>query len=1657
MRALLFSLFNASTRNNKLNLSTFTGGVLFIAWILSGNLSIAQITSTGAGGEWSLPATWVGNVVPTLADDVIIAAGANVTVRSPYAINNPAIANSVTINGTLTMGGGSTDMRLQIAGALLINVGGTLTNNGNGNHVINVGGNFTNNGTFTPRVGTSPVGITQIIFDGAGPQVIDGTSATQTFEGITINKSADALTVAVGVTTINAASFTQTLGNFSAPPTFSVSGNVTLTAGTYNAGATTLIGGNYTRTGATSVFNASSGTVTFNGTAQTLNGTGGATPFYNVVVSSSLNAIYHINVLNNLSITTGATLTLRGNDIDVAGTTTVNGTIDLIESTAGTKTFTGLVTIATGGVWNNSINDNARFGSGITNNGTFTAGTGTYFFIGNGQLTGVFQIPNVTVDPTFTLTNNGTLTVSTALNGAGTFVQGASALLNLGGTEAVTTFTASGANNTVNYTGGDQNVRGNFVNLGLSGTGVKTLSTSTTSVTGTMTLSGTVSAITGVPTITVANLIIGAGCSVTNGNGINPRTLTITNSVSGAGSIIQTNNSILNVNGTSTLASIDAAVATNTVNYNGVTPTVIPGTYRNLVLNQSSGSATLSGNISVAGALTLSTGNLDLGNNNLTLESTASLSIATPSATRMIVTSGTGVVRKGFTATGPFTFPIGEVTGTAEYSPVTVNVTAGTFTGAYISASVVDAKSSSNNSTTNYLTRYWNISQTGISNGTFTVTGTYLGSDVEGAVASTAAAQLSGAFDQVTNGWKKYVALTGTTLTAAGASLADGVNSEFTGITLANPTVNIEGNDVAICPGTSVPLSTTVTNGIPTVVYAWSPATGLSAANVANPTATPTVTTIYSVTIYDGNGISATSNDRTITINPLPAEKTLSDPSTCIGTAGIITLTGSETGVNYQLRDGNTNVGAIVAGTGGDITFSVNPASSTNYNVLATVVATTCSLKMTDEAIVTVNPLPALPGVMNIAYCQNAAAVPLTATALANHTLQWYTTFTGGTASTTAPTPVTTTVGDTDYYVSQKNNTTGCESSRARITVTVNALPALPGVTNIAYCQNAAAVPLTATALADHNLQWYTTVTGGTASTTAPTPVTTTVGVSDYYVSQKNNTTGCESPRASIAVTINALPALPGVADLEYCQNTTATALTATALANHTLQWYTTSTGGTASTTAPTPVTTSPVSTTYYVSQKSDATGCESARASITVTVNALPTVSTPAATLHIGNVMTASPSTGGTWTSSDPAVATITDAGLITGISEGSVTFTFTVTATGCSSTTPLVTINDLPTVSIPSNKLCIGSTMSITPGTGGTWVSSDVSVATIDNAGLVTGLTAGSVTFTFTETSTGLSNTTPTVTVNDIPAVSLPSNTLCTGASMTLTPSSGGTWISSDNAVATIDNDGLVTGVTGGTVSFTFTETATGCSNTTLILTVNALPAVSAPVGVCVGGSITLSPATGGTWISSNNSIATVTNSGVVTGVSEGSVTFTFTSASTLCSNTTASVAVAPIPAKPTITTSNLSSATPTLTSSSDTGNQWFRNNTAIAGATNKTLTVTESGSYTVQVTSNGCAGPVSNAVDIVITGIEDQIISGQGRIYPNPANEVIQVDWSEFNDGVNIDVRIYDQVGRSITTKVMTTSDSQLDVRNLVGGSYIFLARQDKKLMIQRFIKE
>ncbi|MFP9098323.1 gliding motility-associated C-terminal domain-containing protein [Flavobacterium sp. RHBU_24] len=154
-------------------------------------------------------------------------------------------------------------------------------------------------------------------------------------------------------------------------------------------------------------------------------------------------------------------------------------------------------------------------------------------------------------------------------------------------------------------------------------------------------------------------------------------------------------------------------------------------------------------------------------------------------------------------------------------------------------------------------------------------------------------------------------------------------------------------------------------------------------------------------------------------------------------------------------------------------------------------------------------------------YCEGATATALTATPLAGYTLNWYTAATGGTATTTAPTPDTSVPGTTTYYLSQSSTAGACESPRLEITVTVNEVPDAPVTADVSYCQNAVATELTATATTTNTLNWYTVPTGGTALAAAPTPGTSVVGTTPYYVSQ-TTPEGCESSRATINVTVTA-------------------------------------------------------------------------------------------------------------------------------------------------------------------------------------------------------------------------------------------------------------------------------------------------------------------------------------------------------------------------------------------------------------------------------------------------------------------------------------------------------------------------------------------------------
>ena len=287
-----------------------------------------------------------------------------------------------------------------------------------------------------------------------------------------------------------------------------------------------------------------------------------------------------------------------------------------------------------------------------------------------------------------------------------------------------------------------------------------------------------------------------------------------------------------------------------------------------------------------------------------------------------------------------------------------------------------------------------------------------------------------------------------------------------------------------------------------------------------------------------------------------------------------------------------------------------------------------------------------------------------------------------------------------------------------------------------------------------------------------------------------------------------------------------------------------------------------------------------------TVTVNPLPTISgTPSVCVGFATTLTgsATPNATNPWVSATPSVATVTSSGVVTGISGGTSVITYT-NSNGCT-VDQIFTVYATPTISGTPN-VCIGSTTSLTgsgiPNVTNPWVSASPGVATITSSGVVTGVSAGTSVITYTD-SNGCSIT-QTITVNALPTIT-GNPIVCVGSTTTLTgsatPNATAPWVSATPSVATVSSLGVVTGVSAGTSVITYTNDK-GCTITQTV-TVNALPTITGTPNVCIGLTTTLigsaTPNATNPWVSSTPSVATVTSSGVVTGVSVGTSVITYT----------------------------------------------------------------------------------------------------------------------------------------------------------------------------------
>jgi hypothetical protein len=318
---------------------------------------------------------------------------------------------------------------------------------------------------------------------------------------------------------------------------------------------------------------------------------------------------------------------------------------------------------------------------------------------------------------------------------------------------------------------------------------------------------------------------------------------------------------------------------------------------------------------------------------------------------------------------------------------------------------------------------------------------------------------------------------------------------------------------------------------------------------------------------------------------------------------------------------------------------------------------------------------------------------------------------------------------------------------------------------------------------------------------------------------------------------------------------------------------------------------------------------------------------------------------------------------------------------AAGCVSnpSAPMaLTVNQPPVVNVALSgptSFCQGGSVSLT-ATGG--------VSYLWNNGSTTAtntITASGTYFPICTDVNGCSTTGSPITVDVLPApaASITANgpvAFCEGSNVVLAANGAGTYAWSNGSTAasiSVNNSG----------SYAYTVTgANGCTTTTTptVVSVTALPVVAAITGsntVCQGSNTLFTNATaGGTWSSSNAAVASVDATGAISGLTGGNATISYVVSNNGCSTTqTKNISVQTAPATA-ITVSGpttfCAGGSVVLTAAAGNGYAWTNSSTA------QSITVTQSGTYGVSVTSGqGCASiaaPVT--IDVVAFPVLDAI---------------------------------------------------------------------------------
>jgi hypothetical protein len=724
-------------------------------------------------------------------------------------------------------------------------------------------------------------------------------------------------------------------------------------------------------------------------------------------------------------------------------------------------------------------------------------------------------------------------------------------------------------------------------------------------------------------------------------------------------------------------------------------------------------------------------------------------------------------------------------------------------------------------------------------------------------------------------------------------------------------------NDV-YCDFVNMTLNLTINYTIP-VNFNWAAAPSLTSTTSLTPSASPMQTTTY--TLSSTNSLGCTSSDQVVVnVNQSPANAPIVAPSVlCVGNNAVVSNP-----VPNGTWSSSTPALMSLNGVTGDIVGMGAGTAAVSYTTTATNGCTT-----TTTANIAVQALP----VATIASSNGTSICQGSATTLTAPTAASYAWNNGATTQS-----ISVTAGGN--YAVTITSAAGCVSNpSAPMSLTVNQPPVATVALNgpATFCQGGSVV-LTAAGGTTYN--WNNSISAAA----------NTITTSGTYTATVTNAAGCTATTAPI--TVNVLPA--PAANISANGPTAFCAGGSVVLSANGAGSYLWSNGSTASSVA---VNTS-ASLTYTVT---DANGCSTTTAPTVVAVTQLPVVAAIAGANTVcqgTNTNFTNASTGGVWSSSNASVASVDATGVVSGVTGGNATISYTVTNNGCSTTeVKNISVQTAPVTSISVSgptTFCAGGSVVLTAaaGNGFAWTNTATSQAiTVTQSGTYgVSVTNGQ----------GCASIAAPVSITVVPFPVLDpiagNNSVCIGATTPLSnTTTGGVWSSSNAGVAAVSTNGTVSGVNNGsaTISYTYTN-ASGCTSVvTKPIAVNVIPSaatsISGPTTFCAGNSVTITAPLADTYLWSNNATTqsiTVSTSG----------SYDVLVATAGCSATSAPVSVT-VNALPTpiVTTNNVAicqGTAATLTSSPAANYAWSNGSTAAS------ISVTSAGNYSVTVTdANGC----------------------------------------------------------------------------------------------------